>query len=67
MQYREGGRRVRESLRTENRKVAEELRLRRVVELGQKRLGLVVPAVAVADAPPTGAVPAVRSRCRRRP
>lgn len=47
IQFRNEGRRVRESLKPENRKVAEELRLRREVELGQQRLGLVgVPAVA---------------------
>ena len=59
MQYREDGRRVRESLQTENRKVADELRLRRVVELGQKRLGLAVPAVAVAASAPAVVAPPV--------
>jgi integrase len=56
MQYRVDGRRVRESLKTDNRKVAEELRLRREFELMQQRLGVVAPSVAeaaaVAPAPP---------------
>lgn len=54
IQFREEGRRVRESLKTTNRKVAEDLRLRRQLELGQKRLGL-VPAGLV---PASSALPA---------
>ena len=58
LRYREDGRRVRESLQTDNRKVADELRLRRQVELGQRRLatvslGAAAPAaVEVLPAPP---------------
>jgi len=52
IQYRQDGLRVRESLKTRNRKVAEELRLRREVEVGQRRLGLAPPVVAAAPPPP---------------
>ncbi len=40
IQYRIGGKQVRESLRTTNRKVAEEIKLHRELEVGRQRLGL---------------------------
>lgn len=56
IQWRDGGRRVRQSLGTKNKKVAEELKLRKVVELGAKRLGVAAPAAPSLAAPPASAV-----------
>src|SRR5262245_19771962 len=52
IQYREGGRRVRESLHTTNRKLAEELRLHREKEVVLRRFGAVPPAAPVVSAAP---------------
>lgn len=51
IQFREGGRRVRESLKTENRKLAEELRLRREVAVARRRHGIEVGAAGAALVP----------------
>jgi integrase len=69
IQYRVDGKQVRVSLRTTNRKLAEEQRLRNELELAQKRLGwpaTVLPAalpgggaVAAPTAPPEPAPPVV--------
>ena len=45
---------MRESLQTENRKLAEEMRLRREIEVGQRQLGMVPPALVVAATPANG-------------
>lgn len=60
IQFRSGGQRVRESLQTENRKLADELRVRREQELQRLRLGLplAVPVVAPGVVPAGGPVPA---------
>jgi integrase len=44
IQYREGGRRVRESLGTTNRKLAEELRRLREIEVTSRRFGIALTA-----------------------
>jgi len=62
IQYREGGRRVRESLHTTNRKLAEELRLRREKEVVLRRFGAAPPpspVVSVAPPPPASGAPLV--------
>ncbi len=58
LRYQQDGRKVRESLKTDNRKVADELRLRREVELGQRRLGIVAAASAPAPVVEVAAAPA---------
>lgn len=52
IQFRKDGQRVRESLRTDNRKLAEELRRRCSAEMEAQRFGLVIPP----PAPAVGAV-----------
>lgn len=61
IQFRSSGQRVRESLQTENRKLADELRVRREQELQRQRLGLppvlpVVPDGVPAPASPSGSI-----------
>lgn len=68
IQFRKDGQRVRESLRTENKKLAEELRRRRSAEMEAERFGLVrapaAAASAVAEpepAPPPASLESVRA------